>query len=97
MSFNRQYKPVLRYSLNGTEPWTQITLQMSVLGNSGLNLTWYRRHLNGTFEGNCPIQVGQQSTHVFSNLTAGRCCFRSSFHTITNMYENVEAYYIPYI
>ena len=68
----RPYVPVLRYSLNTSSvPWPSASLDIAVLGNSGVDMTWYRENVNESLGPNCGQVTGFLVTFTYTNLSAG--------------------------
>ena len=71
--FHSDFKPVLRYTLNGTLPWEEMTIRLTTKGNSGktINTNKYPSPTGQPLSLDCPATTGNVDVFQIANLTAG--------------------------
>ena len=68
--FHSIFKPVVRYTLNGTLPWREMTIRLTAQGNSGKDVSNYAQTPGQNVPTTCP-NTGKIETFQIANLTAG--------------------------
>ena len=71
--FYSDFKPVLRYTLNGTLPWEEMTIRLTTKGNSQktINTNKYSDPMGQPLTFDCPATTGNVDVFQIRNLTAG--------------------------
>ena len=71
--FYSDFKPVLRYTLNGTLPWEEMTIRLTTKGNSQktINTNKYSDPTGQPLTFDCPATTGNVDVFQIRNLTAG--------------------------
>ena len=70
ITIHRDYQPVIRYSLNGTESWGEAALTFVSLGDSGVNLTRYQSVSQESLDPGCS-SLSPQSLNI-NSIPAGK-------------------------
>lgn len=68
----RPHIPVIRYSLNvSANTWASAMIEITVLGDSGVDMTWFHVNVNNTLAASCGDETGKYYDFSYSNIKPG--------------------------